>query len=117
MRKGIAVVLTACLTLAAAIAWGYWTTGSTAGGNGAAAATSVNQGATPTASAVGSTVTVATVIAEPSGQFWPSTNCCWTRLPIMNVLDPPSSWALTKSPRAGRKTSSMPPYSPGALWH
>ena len=33
----------------------------------------------------------------------------------MKVLEPPSSWALTKSPRAGRKTSSIPPYSPARV--
>ena len=42
----------------AATAWAYMSAGSVPGGRGAAAASSVNQGATPTASATGSTVTV-----------------------------------------------------------
>ena len=33
----------------------------------------------------------------------------------MKVLAPPSSCALTKSPSAGRKTSSMPPYRPARV--
>jgi hypothetical protein len=39
-------------------AWAYWTAGSYTGSNGAAAATHVNQGATPTLSATGQAVTV-----------------------------------------------------------
>ena len=39
-------------------AWAYWVAGSTAGSSGASAATSVNAGATPTANAAGSAVTV-----------------------------------------------------------
>ena len=46
------------LTVVAATAWAYWSAGSVPGGSGAAAASGVNQGATPTASATGSTVTV-----------------------------------------------------------
>jgi len=38
--------------------WAYWMANSTAGSNGASAATSVNAGNTPTASAVGAAVTV-----------------------------------------------------------
>jgi hypothetical protein len=44
------------MAITAATAWGYWSAGSS--GSGASAATSVNQGATPTASAVGTAVTV-----------------------------------------------------------
>ncbi len=51
--------LTVCLTISAATAWAFWTAGSVTGGSGAAAVTSVNQGATPTASAAGYAVTVA----------------------------------------------------------
>ncbi|GAB3261596.1 LamG-like jellyroll fold domain-containing protein [Nocardioides dilutus] len=46
------------MTLVAGTAWAYWTADSTPGGNGATAATSVNPGAQPTASAVGQSVTV-----------------------------------------------------------
>ncbi len=53
MTLVVAVSLTAV-----GAAWGYWSTGSMAGGNGSAAAASVNPGATPTASAVGQAVTV-----------------------------------------------------------
>lgn len=59
MRRLVAAVVAACLVVAAAgIARGYWSAGSQAGGSGAAAAAAVNQGATPSASAAGSTVTV-----------------------------------------------------------
>jgi hypothetical protein len=51
---GAAVVL----TLVAGTALAYWTAGSVAGSGGAAVASSVNQGATPTASAAGANVTV-----------------------------------------------------------
>jgi hypothetical protein len=44
--------------VSAGAAWAYWLATTTPGSNGAAAATSVNSGATPTASAVGPTVTV-----------------------------------------------------------
>ena len=37
------------LTLLPGVAWAYWNAGSVPGGNGASAATTVNQGATPTA--------------------------------------------------------------------
>lgn len=33
----------------------------------------------------------------------------------MYVEEPPSIWALTKSPKAGRKTSIMPPSSPARV--
>jgi len=46
------------LALMTGAAWAYWTAGSIPGGNGASAATSVNQGPTPTASATGAAVTV-----------------------------------------------------------
>jgi len=51
------VVLPIVLTLVSGAAWGYWTTGSVRGGNGLAAATSVNQGSTPAAVANGRSVT------------------------------------------------------------
>lgn len=63
------VVLPLVLALTVGVAWAYWTAGSVPGGNGAAAATSVNQGATPTTSGTGPTITVswaATTLA--SGQ-------------------------------------------------
>jgi regulation of enolase protein 1 (concanavalin A-like superfamily) len=47
-----------CLTLSAATAWAFWTAGSVLGGYGAAAVSSVNQGATPTGSVAGNAVTV-----------------------------------------------------------
>jgi hypothetical protein len=59
MRRLLSILLTVCLITSAFTAWAYWTAGSAAGGNGAAAVTSVNQGATPTASAAGNAVTVA----------------------------------------------------------
>jgi len=46
------------LTLAAGDAWAFWTAGSVAGGSGASATTSVNQGAAPAASAAGRAVTL-----------------------------------------------------------
>ncbi len=46
------------LTIVAATAWAYWSAGSVPGGNGASAATTVNQGATPSGSAVAQSVTV-----------------------------------------------------------
>lgn len=56
MRRLVAIPLV--LSLAGGAAWAYWSATSVAGGNGASSATSVNQGATPTASAVGASVTV-----------------------------------------------------------
>ena len=59
MKRHLATLAIAvALTFVAATAWAYLSAGSVPGGNGAAAASSVNQGATPTASATGSTVTV-----------------------------------------------------------
>ncbi len=52
------VVVPLATALIFSVAYGFWSTGSYPGGNGAAGATVVNQGATPTASAVGTTVTV-----------------------------------------------------------
>ena len=57
MRRLLTLLVAVCMTAAAA-AWGFWSTGSVPGGNGAAGASSVNQGATPTASAAGQAVTV-----------------------------------------------------------
>ena len=59
MKRHLATLAVAvALTFVAATAWAYMSAGSVPGGRGAAAASSVNQGATPTASATGSTVTV-----------------------------------------------------------
>ncbi len=59
MKRHLATLaLAVALTVVAATAWAYMSAGSVPGGNGAAAASSVNQGATPTASATGSSVTV-----------------------------------------------------------
>jgi hypothetical protein len=52
------LALAMVLTVVACAAWAYWSASSVPGGNGAAAATSVNQGATPTASASAQSVTV-----------------------------------------------------------
>ena len=53
-----ALAMAVAMTVLAGAAWAYWSADSVPGGNGAAAATSVNQGATPTASAVAQSVTV-----------------------------------------------------------
>jgi len=55
--KGM-VAMPLVFILANGVAEAYWSAGSGAGGNGASTATAVNQGATPTASAAGSAVTV-----------------------------------------------------------
>lgn len=61
-RRWLAVLGLVAIPLTFAIAGGtayaYWIAGSTAGSNGAAAATSVNAGATPTVNATGTTATV-----------------------------------------------------------
>jgi hypothetical protein len=57
-RHLIALGAASALTLVATTAWAYWSAGTAPGANGAAAASAVNQGATPTASATGSSVTV-----------------------------------------------------------
>jgi len=56
MKRLIAIPLV--LTLMTGVAWAYWNATSVPGGGGASAATSVDQGATPTASAAGAAVTV-----------------------------------------------------------
>lgn len=58
MRRLSVLLLVVGLTLGTAAAWGYWSTGSVPGGNGAAVASSVNQASTPSASAAGRSVTV-----------------------------------------------------------
>ncbi len=58
MRRLLSLLLVAVVITAATGAWGYWSAGSGTGGNGAAAASSVDQGATPTANAAGQAVTV-----------------------------------------------------------
>jgi hypothetical protein len=52
------VAIPLVLVLTSNVAWAYWTAGSGPGGYGAAAATTVNQGATPAASSAGNVVTV-----------------------------------------------------------
>ncbi len=75
MKRHLATLAAAvALTVVAATAWAYWSAGSVPGGSGAAAASGVNPGATPNASAVGSTVTVswsATTLAngQPVGGY------------------------------------------------
>ncbi len=56
MRRTLTFGL-AC-TLVTGLAWGYWSIGSVPGGNGQAQAATVGQGATPTTTVAGSTVTV-----------------------------------------------------------
>lgn len=59
MKGRIATLAAAVvMTLVAGTAWAYWSADPATGSNGAAIATSVDQGATPSASATGSTVTV-----------------------------------------------------------
>jgi hypothetical protein len=58
MRRLLTLGLVLCLSFGAAEAWGYWSAGSVAGGAGASAAVTVNQGATPTAVLAGQAVTV-----------------------------------------------------------
>ncbi|MDQ1537722.1 MAG: hypothetical protein QOE58_2115, partial [Actinomycetota bacterium] len=67
LRRIVAIPL--AFILLTAVSWAYWSASSVTGGNGASAATTVNQGATPTAVAAGTAVTVswaATTLA--SGQ-------------------------------------------------
>ena len=59
MKRHLATLVVAvALTMVAATAWAYWTAGSMPGGNGSAAASTVNQGARPTVTLAGRTVTV-----------------------------------------------------------
>ncbi len=58
MKRVVACALAVTMIIVAATAWAYWSADSVAGGNAAAGATTVNQGATPTGNAVGTTVTV-----------------------------------------------------------
>jgi hypothetical protein len=58
MRRVLTSLLAATLATSAATAWAFWSAGSATGGYGAAAGSSVDQGATPTASAVAQAVTV-----------------------------------------------------------
>ncbi len=57
-RCRLLLLITLMAVVPAAVAWAFWSTISTPGGNGAAAATTVNQGATPTAAVAGNAVTV-----------------------------------------------------------
>ena len=69
VRRLVTLFLVACLTTVGATAWGFWSAGSVAGGNGAAAAAAVNQGSTPTVTAAGRTLTVSwTASTLSSGQ-------------------------------------------------
>ncbi len=58
MRRSAVLLVVVCLSLVMATASGFWTTLSVSGGHGAAAASSINQGSTPTATASGRSVTV-----------------------------------------------------------
>lgn len=58
MRRLVALGLVLCLSIGGTEAWGYWSTGSVAGGAGGSAAVSVNQGEMPTAVPAGQSVTV-----------------------------------------------------------
>jgi hypothetical protein len=57
-RTLMLALATVALVLVGGAAWAYWLASTTVGSNGAAAATSVNAGATPTANVSGTTVTV-----------------------------------------------------------
>jgi hypothetical protein len=57
-RRKLLVTTALAVFVPAGVAWAYWTATSTAGGNAAGAATTVNQGATPTATVAGTDVTV-----------------------------------------------------------
>jgi hypothetical protein len=57
-RAGPHVVIGLVVALTASVAWAYWSASSTPGGNGAAAAATVNQGATPAAVPTGAGATV-----------------------------------------------------------
>ena len=56
LKRLVAVPLV--MALMSGVAWAYWTASSVPGGGGASAATTVNQGATPTASVAGTAVTI-----------------------------------------------------------
>src|SRR3954468_13203946 len=56
-RRWLAIAIAICAAGVTAIAWGFWSPGTSAG-SGSSGADSVNQGATPTVSATGRTVTV-----------------------------------------------------------
>jgi hypothetical protein len=55
----VAIAVGVVLTVTTGTAWAYWSAGSVAGGGGAAGASTVHPGATPTASVTGANVTVA----------------------------------------------------------
>ena len=55
---------------------------------------------------------ITTVSAAPKGQLSEAWNCCWIRLPTITSSGPPSSEADTKSPTAGRNTSTEPASTP-----
>ena len=57
-RIAVVPVVLCLLLLSGMAAWAHWTAGSLPGGNGAATATTVGHGMTPSASAAGRTVTV-----------------------------------------------------------
>ncbi len=67
MRRLMLLLLVGTLSLTTAAAWGYFSTGSLVGGNGAAASSSVNQGSTPAAVTAGRTVTVSWAASTLSG--------------------------------------------------
>lgn len=57
-RMGRLVAMSLAFSVSIGVAWAFWYPGSVTGGNGASAATTVNQGAKPTVVATGSTVAV-----------------------------------------------------------
>ena len=71
-------------------AWAYWSAGSTPGGGGASVATSVNQGATPTASVVGASVTVG-----------------WAASKLSNGITPVSGYTLQRYDSTGTTAQLM----------
>ncbi len=122
VRQNLATVAAAvALTIVAATAWAYWSAGSVPGGNGAGAASSVNQGATPTANAVGTTVTVswtATTLASGqtvggyvvkrydsgTGVVQTILSACTGTVAALSCAEssvPPGSWKYTVTPRIG----------------
>ncbi len=120
-RSLATVAAVVALTIVAATAWAYWSAGSVPGGNGAGAASSLNQGATPTANASGSAVTVswtATTLASgqavdgyvvkryDSSTFLVQTilSACTGTITALTCVEssvPAGSWKYTVTPKIG----------------